>query len=49
MSSILSTNAATALGAAALLYVSYQWAQKQQKSDITLASRKTTFPKPWTK
>jgi hypothetical protein len=49
MSSIFSTNAATTLGAAALLYLSYQWSQKQQKGAVTLASRKAAFPKPWTK
>jgi hypothetical protein len=49
MSSFLSTNTATAIGAAAFLYLSYQWAQKQQKGDVTLASRKAAFPKPWTK
>jgi hypothetical protein len=49
MSSILSSNTATALGAAAFLYLSYQWTQKQQKGVVTLASRKAAFPKPWTK
>jgi hypothetical protein len=49
MSSILLSNTATVLGAAAFLYLSYQWTQTQQKGALTLASRKAVFPEPWTK
>jgi hypothetical protein len=49
MPSLLSSNTATVIGAAAFLYLSYQWAQNQQKRSATLASRKAAFPKPWTK